>query len=102
MSDLPDFSKMTQQDFFTWLDDALGEGWSCGLVSQLIPGMWRVQLHDAGEYELGWRKCIEAPTLEEAVQAAIEFTHKTTVEEYQNWYFENVPEDSDFDYIKAP
>lgn len=89
--ELPDFSNITAQEFFKWLDGALGKGWTCGLMSN-TPGLFRLQLHDDGDVELGWRKCIEAPTLEEAVKSAIEFTHKTTVEEYQKQYFDDIPE----------
>ena len=57
-------------------------GWSWFLVSNSTPGIIRIQLGDNGEEETGWRKCIEAPTLEEAVSSAEQFVNSINAYDY--------------------
>ncbi len=57
-------------------------GWSWCLISNLTPNMIRIQLSDDGEEETGWRKCIEAPTIEQAVEAAERFVLSINAYEY--------------------
>ena len=67
---------------FEKIDNALGNGWVCALILTLTPGIVRIQLMSPGEFEPGWRKCIEAESLDKALNDAIEFTHKVTWQEY--------------------
>ena len=67
---------------FEEIESKLGNGWACGLVSTATPGIVRIQLMSPGEFEPGWRKCIEAPTFEEALEMASFFTHNITWQEY--------------------
>ena len=60
----------------------LYNGWVCGLVSTLTLGIVRIQLMSPGEFEPGWRKCIETPTLEKSITAAEIFTQNITWQEY--------------------
>ncbi len=69
----------------------LGDGWIIGLISTLTPGVFRIQLLDDGEEELGWRKCVEAPTLEKAAEEAIKFTNRVSVDEYHREYYNTSP-----------
>jgi hypothetical protein len=65
------------------LDQRLNvNGWTWCLISNLTPGVIRIQLSDDGEEETGWRKCIEAPTLPEAVAAAEKFVRSINAYEY--------------------
>lgn len=57
-------------------------GWMWFLISNLTPGIIRIQLGDDGEEESGWRKCIEAPTLEQAVMEAEAFIESINAYEY--------------------
>lgn len=57
-------------------------GWQWCLISNATPGVIRIQLSDDGEEEMGWRKCVEAPTLDEAVLAAEQFVTSITPDEY--------------------
>ncbi len=86
---LPDLSQMQGQEFFDWIDNNLGDGWACALLSTATPGIFRLQLMNDGEEELGFRKCIESETLEGAVKGAIEFTNKVTVNEYMQEYYKD-------------
>lgn len=45
------------------------------LISNATPGVIRIQLGSDSEEEDGWRKCIEAPTLEEALNEAEKFVN---------------------------
>ena len=54
------------------------------LISNASPGIIRIQLSDDGEDETGWRKCIEAPTLEQAVKDAEAFIESINAYEYGN------------------
>lgn len=50
------------------LDKRLNKnGWAWFLFSNLTPGIIRLQMGAAVETLTEWRKCFEAPTLEEAV-----------------------------------
>jgi hypothetical protein len=57
-------------------------GWNWCLISNLTPGIIRIQLSDDGEEETGWRKCVEAPTLEQAVMDAEKFVEGINAYEY--------------------
>lgn len=57
-------------------------GWAWHLISNLTPGVIRIQLGDDGEEETNWRKCIEAPTLEKAVKDAESFVESINAYEY--------------------
>lgn len=57
-------------------------GWAWHLISNATPGIIRIQLADDGEEETNWRKCIEAPTLEQAVKDAEEFVRSINAYEY--------------------
>lgn len=48
----------------------------------MTPGIIRIQLSDDGEEETGWRKCIEAPNLEQAVFDAEKFVASINAYEY--------------------
>jgi hypothetical protein len=52
------------------------------LISNATPGIIRIQLGDDGEEETLWRKCIEAPTLEQAVKDAEKFVRSINAYEY--------------------
>ena len=69
-------------DLCEYIESQLGGDWACGLVSTLTPGMIRIQLMSPGEFEPGWRKCVEASTFERALEKAIEFTNNITWQEY--------------------
>jgi len=73
---------MNNQQLFNLIKSKLSNGWECGLVSTLTPGIVRIQLMSPGEFEPGWRKCIEAPTFDEALEKAAEFTASITWQEY--------------------
>lgn len=60
-------TEITQEDLSRRLNK---NGWSWFLVSNLTPGVIRIQMGDDGKEESGWRKCVEAPTLEEAIKEA--------------------------------
>jgi hypothetical protein len=57
-------------------------GWAWCLISDATPGIIRIQLSDDGEIETLWRKCIEAPTLEQAVIEAEAFVESINAYEY--------------------
>ena len=57
-------------------------GWTWCLVSMLTPKVVRIQLSDNGEEETGWRKCIEAPTLEQAVEEAEKLVESVNAYQY--------------------
>lgn len=57
-------------------------GWAWHLISNATPGVIRIQLGDDGEDETGWRKCVEAPTLDEAVSKAEKFVESINAYEY--------------------
>lgn len=57
-------------------------GWMWFLISNLTPGVIRIQLGDDGEEETNWRKCIEAPTLEQVVKDAEAFVESINAYEY--------------------
>jgi hypothetical protein len=57
-------------------------GWGWMLISTLTPGVVRIQLANAGEEDWGWRACVEAPTLEEAVAQAEALVNSTSASEY--------------------
>ena len=55
----------------TMLDERLNKnGWTWHLVSNLTPGVYRIQMGDDGDEETCWRECVEAPTLEDAIVKA--------------------------------
>ena len=58
-------------------------GWCWHLINTGvgIPGV-RIQMGDDGEDETGWRKCVEAPTLEEAIQEAEKLVRSINAYEY--------------------
>lgn len=62
-------------------------GWSWCLISNATPGVIRIQLSDDGEEETLWRKCIEAPTLEQAVIEAEKFVESINAYEYGRQQF---------------
>ncbi len=59
-------------------------GWMWHMISNLTPGVIRIQMADDGEEESGWRKCVEAPTLEEAVTEAEKLVNSINAYEYGN------------------
>lgn len=71
--------KITQEELSKRLNK---NGWNWCLVSNLTPGIIRIQLSDDGEEETGWRKCIEAPSLEQAVEKAEKFVGSINAYEY--------------------
>ena len=71
-------------DLFEHIQSQLGGGWVCGLISTLTPGIIRLQLMSPGEFEPGWRKCIEASTFEKALEKASKFTNSITWQEYES------------------
>ena len=73
------------QEIFTAIAQRLGDRWHCLLISNATPGIVRLQLCGALADPLDdypWRKCIPGRTLDEAIEAADEFTHRVTVDEY--------------------
>ncbi len=72
----------TEEPFRT-INKKLGKGWMCGLQSEVTPGIVRLQLMSVGK-ERYWRKCVEAPTLDEAIREAIRFTKTVTVQQWEN------------------
>lgn len=73
---------MVQEMDMRGIEAELGNGWQIALISTLTPGIVRIQLMSPGEHEPGWRKCVEAPTFDEALEKAIEFTQGITWQEY--------------------
>lgn len=72
-------AQITQEE----LDKRLNKnGWMWHLISNLTPGVIRIQLADDGEEESNWRKCVEAPTLEQAVAEAEELVNSINAYEY--------------------
>lgn len=57
-------------------------GWAWHSISNITPGVIRIQLGDDGEEETGWRKCIEAPTIEEAIDGAERFVESISADDY--------------------
>lgn len=57
-------------------------GWDWFLFSNLTPGIIRLQMGAEVETLTEWRKCFEAPTLEEAVTKAEEFISQISADEY--------------------
>lgn len=57
-------------------------GWMWFLISNATPGIFRIQLGDDGEEETVWRKCIEASSLEQAVNDAEKFVESINAYEY--------------------
>lgn len=72
-------AQITEQELNTRLNK---NGWAWHLISNATPGIVRIQLGDDGEEESGWRKCIEAPTLEQAVNDAETFVKSINAYEY--------------------
>jgi hypothetical protein len=72
-------AQITQEELSRRLNK---NGWAWHLISNMIPGIVRIQLGDDGEEETMWRKCIEAPTLDEAVTAAEKFVESINAYEY--------------------
>ena len=70
---------MTQDELSQRLNT---NGWMWYAVSNLTPGIIRIQLGDDGIEESGWRKCIEMPTLAEAVSEAEKFVASINAYEY--------------------
>lgn len=70
---------MTNQELSRRLNK---NGWMWYLVSNLTPGIVRIQMGDDGEEETMWRKCVEAPTLEEAIIKAEELVNSINAYEY--------------------
>lgn len=62
-------------------------GWAWDLISNATPGVIRIRLGDDGEEETLWRKCIEAPTLEQAVMDAEAFVESINAYEYGRQQF---------------
>jgi len=70
---------MTQEE----LDRRLKKNsWNWFLFSNLTPGIVRLQMGAEVETLTEWRKCFEAPTLEEAVKKAEAFISQTSADEY--------------------
>jgi hypothetical protein len=57
-------------------------GWDWFLISTVTPGVVRLQMGSDGEIETLWRKCFEAPTIEQAVSEAEQFISTISAEEY--------------------
>ena len=72
-------AKITQTELSRRLNK---NGWSWFLISNLTPGVIRIQLGASGNEETGWRKCVEAPSLEEAVVKAEQFIETNSVFDY--------------------
>ena len=70
------------QEMFDLIESKLSNGWVCGLVSTVTPGIFRIQLMSPGEFEPGWRKCIDASTFDQALDKASEFTKSITWQDY--------------------
>ena len=56
-------------------------GWTWCLISDYEKGI-RIQLSDDGEEETGWRECVEAPTLKEAIDEAEKLVNSANAYEY--------------------
>lgn len=72
-------TQITQEELSRRLNK---NGWAWFLISNATPGVVRIQLGDDGEEETLWRKCIEAPTLEQAVNDAEKFVESVNAYEY--------------------
>lgn len=72
-------AQITQEELSRRLNK---NGWAWHLISNLTPGVIRIQMGDDGEEETGWRKCIEAPTLEQAVAKAEKLVNSINAYEY--------------------
>jgi hypothetical protein len=76
---MANMAQITQEELSRRLNK---NGWSWHLVSNLTSGIIRIQMGDDGEEESMWRKCFEAPTLEEAVTKAETFIESINAYEY--------------------
>jgi len=72
---------ITQEELTTRLTK---NGWTWHSISNITPGVIRIQMGDNNEEETMWRRCIEAPTLEEAVSKAETLVNGMSAEEYYN------------------
>ena len=72
-------AQITQEELSRRLNK---NGWAWHMVSNLTPGIIRIQMADDGEEETNWRKCVEAPTLEEAVTEAEKIVNSINAYEY--------------------
>lgn len=73
---------MNNEIAFDDINSQLENGWVASAIST-VTGEYRVQLHDNGLYaDIGFRTGAYGNTLQEAVDAAIEFSKKTTPDEY--------------------
>ena len=57
-------------------------GWAWHMISTLTPGVVRIQMADDGEEETGWRECVEAPTLQEAVDKAEKLVDEISADDF--------------------
>lgn len=64
------------------INPKLAPGWTCVQVTTATPGMVRLQLAHGPEPGTagfdGWRCCVESHLYDDAVQQAVEITHKYT------------------------
>jgi hypothetical protein len=70
---------ITQEELSSRLNK---NGWAWHLVSNITPGVIRIQMADDGEEETGWRKCVEAATLEDAVMEAEKLVNSINAYDY--------------------
>ena len=75
--------KVTQADLSQRLNK---NGWDWHLVSTVTPGIVRIQMGDDHEEETGWRKCVEAPTLQLALEKAEKLVNAISADDYCSRY----------------
>lgn len=67
---------------FDEINERLENGWKASAIST-VTGRFRVQLHDDGIYaDMGFRTGQAGDTLDEAIEAAVEFSKSVTPREY--------------------
>ena len=76
-------------------------GWAWHLVSTVTPGVVRIQMGDDGDEETGWRKCVEAPTLEEAIVKGEELVNSINAYDYGRDYY-GAPPSVNGDHVVPP
>ena len=78
-------SKITQEELSNRLNK---NGWNWHLISNLTPGVIRIQMGDNHEEETGWRKCVEALTLTQALEKAERLVNEISADDYYSRYVE--------------
>ncbi len=76
-------ARITQQELSQRLHK---NGWDWCLISTATPGIVRIQLSDDHKEDTGWRKCVEAPTLVEAIEKAEKLVNEISADDYYSRY----------------